>query len=67
MDRENQIIIDMERIIQAIDAFRDYGTPPELIVKRIYHLAEFERQQAQRRIDERMDELERMWADGAEV
>ena len=67
MDRENQIIIDMERIIQAIDAFRDYGTPPELIVKRIYHLAEFELQQAQRRIDERMDELERLWADGAEV
>ena len=61
MDRENQIIIDMDRIIECIDAFRWSGVSDEIIVKRIYHLCRFERSEAQKRIDAKLDAMEKMF------
>ena len=65
MDRENQIIIDMDRIIECIDAFRWSGTSDEIIVKRIYHLCRFERNEAQKRIDAKIDAMEQMFKENA--
>jgi len=58
MDRQNQIIIDMTRIMEAIDSFRAAKTPDKVIVSRIYHLCKFEREQAERKMDEALDALE---------
>ena len=59
MDRLNQIIIDMTRIMEAIDSLRAAKTPDKVIVSRIYHLCKFERGEAQKQIDMRLDEMER--------
>lgn len=65
MDRDAITIQWMDKIIEAIDTFRWSGVSDEVIVKRIYHLCRFERQQAQQNIDEELDELEkRLKADG---
>ena len=45
MDKDAMTIQWMDRIIEAIDAFRWSGVPDDVIVKRIYHLCRFERQQ----------------------
>lgn len=59
MDRQSQIIQDMNRIIEAIDSFRAAKTPYKVIVSRIYHLCRFEREEAQKQIDMKLDEMER--------
>jgi len=59
MDRQNQIIIDMTRIMEAIDSFRAAKTPDKVIVSRIYHLCKFELTEAQKKIDMKLDEMER--------
>ena len=58
MDRQSQIIQDMNRIIEAIDSFRAAKTPDKVIISRIYHLCKFEREQAERKMDETLDALE---------
>jgi hypothetical protein len=58
MDRQNQIIIDMNTIMEAIDSFRAAKTPDKVIVSRIYHLCKFHREQAARKIDEELDAME---------
>lgn len=58
MDKDVITIQWMDRIIEAIDAFRWSGVPDDVIVKRIYHLCKFERQQAQNNIDAALDALE---------
>lgn len=65
MDRENQIIIDMDRIIECIDAFHWSGVSDEIIVKRLYHLCKFERSEAQKRIDAKIDAMEQMFKENA--
>ena len=61
MDRQSQIIIDMNNIMEAIDSFRAAKTPDKVIVSRIYHLCKFEREQAERKIDMKLDEMERLY------
>ena len=58
MDRQNQIIQDMNRIIEAIDSFKAAKTPDKVIVSRIYHLCKFELTEAQKKIDMKLDEME---------
>jgi uncharacterized protein YpiB (UPF0302 family) len=58
MDRQNQIIIDMNTIMEAINSFREAKTPDSVIISRIYHLCKFEREQAERKIDEALDAME---------
>ena len=59
MDRQSQIIQDMNRIVEAIDSFKSAKTPDKVIVSRIYHLCKFEREEAQKQIDMKLDEMER--------
>lgn len=61
MDRQHQIILDMSRIIEAIDTFWYNGTSDEIILKRIYHLAKFELAEAQKQIDMKLDEMEEFY------
>lgn len=61
MDRESQIIQDMNRIIEAIDSFKAAKTPDEVIASRIYHLCKFEKEEAQKKIDMKLDEMERLY------
>lgn len=61
MDRQNQIVIDMQKIIDAIDSFRSYKTAPETIVSRIRALAVYEKQQAELQIDMKLEQMEREW------
>ena len=63
MDRYNQIIIDMQRVMEAIDTFKYHKTPDAIIIKRIYNLAKFECQEAQKRIDMKLDAMEREFKD----
>lgn len=58
MDRQSQIIIDMNTILEAIDSFRVAKTPDKVIVSRIYHLCKFEREQAERKINAALDAME---------
>lgn len=58
MDRQSQIIMDMNRIMEAIDSFRAAKTPDKVIVSRIYHLCKFEREQAESKMDAALDALE---------
>lgn len=59
MDRQSQIIMDMDRIMEAIDSFRAAKTPDKVIVSRIYHLCKFEREQAELEFNMKLDEMER--------
>lgn len=59
MEKEATIISYSNRIIEAIDAFRDSGAPDEIIIKRIYHLCRFERMQAEQKIDMKLDAMEK--------
>lgn len=62
MDRQSQIIQDMNRIIEAIDSFRAAKTPDKVIVSRIYHLCKFELTEAQKQIDMELDEMEMLYS-----
>lgn len=59
MDRLNQIIQDMQKIVEAIDSFRSYKTDPETIVSRIRALAVYEKNQAELQIDMKLEAMER--------
>lgn len=61
MDRQSQIIQDMNRILEAIDSFKAAKTPDKVIVSRIYHLCKFELAEAQKHIDMKLDEMEMLY------
>lgn len=61
MDRQSQTIHDMNLIIEAIDSFRAAKTPDKVIISRIYHLCKFEKEEAQKQIDMKLDEMERLY------
>lgn len=63
MDKEAVVIDYCSRMIEMIDGFRWAGTSDEIIVKRIYHLCRFERNEAQKKIDEKLDEMEQQIKD----
>lgn len=59
MERQAAIIGYTNKIIEAIDAFRWSGVPDDIIIKRIYYLCKFEKTQAEREIDMKLDAMER--------
>lgn len=59
MERQHQITIDMQKIIEAIDSFRSYKTDPDTIVSRILALAVYEKRQAELQIDMKLEAMER--------
>lgn len=59
MEYEAATIDFANKIIDAIMAFKEYKSPDNVVVSRVYHLCVFEKRNAQLKIDMKLDAMEK--------